>query len=226
MRRPLIINFKNYLEVSAIKTINLALAAQKVAETLEAEIVLAPPQPSIGLVIKKVNIPVVCQHVDDAEVGSTTGFFIPEMAKSYGASGSLLNHSEHRLGVNTILSLIKRLRQLNMTSIVCARTSKEVVKISKLEPDFIAIEPPELIGSGKAVSRESPSIITNSIESAAKYSKSTKVICGAGIVERGDVSNAIQLGAEGILVASGIIKANSWYEKILDLSLGFNTSKK
>ena len=226
MRRPLIINFKNYLEVSAIKTINLALAAQKVAETLEAEIVLAPPQPSIGLVIEKVNIPVICQHVDDAEVGSTTGFFIPEMAKSYGASGSLLNHSEHRLVVNTILSLIKRLRRLNMTSIVCARTSKEVVKISKLEPDFIAIEPPELIGSGKAVSRESPSIITNSIELAAKYSKSTKVICGAGIVERGDVSNAIQLGAEGILVASGIIKANSWYEKILDLSLGFNTSKK
>ena len=66
--RVLIINFKNYLEVSAIKTINLALAAQKVAETLEAEIVLAPPQPSIGLVTEKVNIPVICQHVDDAEV--------------------------------------------------------------------------------------------------------------------------------------------------------------
>jgi triosephosphate isomerase (TIM) len=106
LRRPLIINFKNYLEVSAIKTINLALAAQKVAETLEAEIVLAPPQPSIGLVIEKVNIPVVCQHVDDAEVGSTTGFFIPEMAKSYGASGSLLNHSEHRLGVKYDLNCL------------------------------------------------------------------------------------------------------------------------
>jgi triosephosphate isomerase (TIM) len=225
LKRPLIINFKNYLEVSAIKTIKLALAAQKVADTLDAEIVLAPPQPSIGLVIEKVNIPVICQHVDDAEVGATTGFFIPEMAKSYGASGSLLNHSEHRLGVNTILSLIKRLRQLNMTSIVCARTTNEVLEISRLAPDFIAIEPPDLIGSGKAVSRESPSIITDSIESAAKYSKS-KVICGAGIVERGDVSNAIQLGVEGILVASGIIKANSWYEKILDLSLGFTTSKK
>ena len=226
MKRPLIINFKNYLEVSAIETIRLAKAAQKVADTLEAEIVLAPPQPSIGLVIEKVNIPVICQHVDDAEIGSTTGFFIPEMAKSYGASGSLINHSEHRIDINTILTLIQRLRQLNMTSIVCARTTKEVEEIAKLAPDFIAIEPPELIGSGKAVSRESPSIITDSIESAAKYSKSTKVICGAGIVERIDVSNAIQLGVEGILVASGIIKASSWYEKILDLSSGFYFSSK
>lgn len=226
MKRPLIINFKNYLEVSAIETIRLAKAAQKVADTLEAEIVLAPPQPSIGLVIEKVNIPVICQHVDDAEIGSTTGFFIPEMAKSYGASGSLINHSEHRIDINTILTLIQRLRQLNMTSIVCARTTKEVEEIAKLAPDFIAIEPPELIGSGKAVSRESPSIITDSIESAAKYSKSTKVICGAGIVKRVDVSNAIQLGVEGILVASGIIKASSWYEKILDLSSGFYFSSK
>jgi triosephosphate isomerase len=225
LKRPLIINFKNYLEVSAIKTLKLAIAAQKVAESLKAEIVLAPPQPSIGLVIEKVNIPVICQHVDDAEVGSTTGYFIPEIAKSYGASGSLINHSEHRLSINTIPRLIQRLRQLNMTSIVCARTTAEVVEIAKLAPDFIAIEPPELIGSGKAVSRESPSIITDSIKSAAKYSKSTKVICGAGIVERDDVSNAIQLGAEGVLVASGIIKASSWYEKILDLSSGFNTSK-
>lgn len=223
MKRPLIINFKNYLEVSAVKTIKLAVEAQKVARHLKAEIVLAPPQPSIGLVIQKVNIPVICQHVDDAQVGSTTGFFIPEIAKSYGASGSLINHSEHRLNINTILNLIHRLRELNMTSIVCARTTNEVVEIAKLEPDFLAIEPPELIGSGKAISRESPSIITNSIELAAKYSKSTKVICGAGIVERDDVSRAIQLGVEGILVASGIIKANSWFEKILDLSSGFNT---
>ena len=126
---------------------------------------------SIGLVIEKVNIPVICQHVDDAELGSTTGYFIPEITKSYGASGSLINHSEHRLSINTIPTLIQRLRQLNMTSIVCARTTAEVVEIAKLAPDFIAIEPPELIGSGKAVSRESPSIITDSIKSADKIFK-------------------------------------------------------
>jgi triosephosphate isomerase len=45
---------------------------------------------------------------------------------------------------------------LGMTSIVCAQGPQEVVEISTLEPDFIAIEPPELIGSGRAVSKENP----------------------------------------------------------------------
>jgi triosephosphate isomerase len=154
LRRPLIINFKNYLEVSAEKTVKLARTAQKIADSIKVEVVLAPPQPSIAVVIKTVNIPVICQHVDDAKVGPTTGYFIPEMARAYGAMGSLINHSEHRLDHKTISSLVRRLRKLMMISIVCARTSEEVAEMAKFSPDFIAIEPPELIGSGKAVSKE------------------------------------------------------------------------
>lgn len=217
-----IINLKNYLEVSGDKTIKLAAAAQTVADSQKLRIILAPPQPSIAIVKQNVNIPIICQHVDDAGIGQTTGFFIPEIAKSYGASGSLVNHSEHRLDVRTINNLVQRLRQLGMTSIVCARTSQEVEAVAKLDPDFIAIEPPELIGTGKAVSKESPKIITDSIKAAAKYSKSGSVICGAGIMDKSDVRNALELGVKGILVASGIIKSSSWYEKILELCLGFN----
>jgi triosephosphate isomerase len=47
------------------------------------------------------------------------------------------------------------------------------------------------------------------------------VICGAGIVDKADVESALKLGAKGILVASGIIKAKSWYEKIHELASGF-----
>ncbi|HYY66469.1 MAG TPA: triose-phosphate isomerase [Nitrososphaeraceae archaeon] len=222
MKRPLIINFKNYVEISAEKTIQLANTAQKIADKLEAEVVLAPPQPSIAIVIQNVKIPVLCQHVDDAKMGSTTGFFIPEMAKSYGAAGSLINHSEHRLDYKTINNLVQRLFQLNMTSIVCARTPYEVEEIAKFSPNFIAIEPPELIGSGKAVSKEKPFIIIDSLKAVAKYSKSTKVICGAGIMDRNDVASAVQLGADGILVASGVVKASCWSEKISELASGFD----
>ena len=97
------------------------------------------------------------------------------MAKSFGASGSLLNHSEHRLGRQTIRKLIERLRSLQMTSVVCAKTPDEVASIAKFRPDFIAIEPPELIGSGKAVSKHNPSLITRSVEAKARYSSSTKL---------------------------------------------------
>lgn len=218
MKRPLIINFKNYEEVSADKAIKLAESARRVAEKLKIEIVVAPPQPVLALIAKNIQIPVICQHVDNEMMGPSTGFIVPEIVKSYGAVGSLINHSEHRMEMSSIASLVERMRKLGMASIVCAQEPHEVVKISTLQPDFIAIEPPELIGSGRAVSKENPAIITKSIQGAAGSRSS--VICGAGITDKGDVAKAMELGSQGILVASSIVKANSWEKKITELASG------
>ena len=217
MKNPLIINFKNYEEVSADGAIRLGETARQVAEKLQVEIILAPPHPVLALIAKEIEIPVICQHVDDEKMGPSTGFTVPEIAKSYGAIGSLINHSEHRMEMNSIASLVKRLRRLGMVSIVCAQEPQEVVEISTFEPDFIAIEPPELIGSGKAVSKENPTVITKSIEGAGSRSR---IICGAGISDKEDVSKAMELGSQGILVASGVIKATSWDKKITELASG------
>jgi len=218
LRRPLIINFKNYIEASGDKSLELARAAQEVAVRLDAEIILAPPQPSIAIISRNVTLPVICQHLDDAEVGSSTGFTIAEVAKTYGIFGSLLNHSEHRIDLKTVDNLIKRMRKINLVSFVCAQTPKEVGAIAAFRPDFIAIEPPELIGTGKAVSKENPSIITDSIKAASP--SESRVICGAGITDMSDVATAIRLGAEGILVASGVVKAANWHDKIEELVIG------
>lgn len=217
MKRPLIINFKNYEEVSADRAINLAESARQVAEKLKIEIVVAPPQPALALIAKKIQIPVICQHVDNEKMGPSTGFVVPEIAKSYGAIGSLINHSEHRIEMSSIASLVERMRKLGMVSIVCAQEPNEVVAISILQPDFIAIEPPELIGSGRAVSKENPAVITKSILGAGSRSS---IICGAGITDKDDVAKAMELGSQGILVASGIVKANSWEKKIAELASG------
>ena len=196
------------------------MAAKKAAHTLKVKTVLAPPQPSLSLVAQNVNIPVFCQHVDDMQAGQSTGFFIPELARSFGASGSLLNHSEHRLDYQTIRSLVQRLTKLDMVSVVCARTANEAAQLARLNPSFVAIEPPELIGSGKAVSKENPKVIVDTVKLVSEYSDLTRVICGAGIVDKSDVRTALDLGVKGILVASGIIKAKSWYDKISELSSG------
>jgi triosephosphate isomerase len=217
LKRPLIINFKNYEEISAYRAVTLARAAHQVAKKLKVEIVVAPPQPALALIAKNIRIPVICQHVDNEKVGSSTGFFVPEIARSYGAVGSLINHSEHRIEMRSIASLVERMRKLGMTSIVCAREPHEVMEISVFRPDFIAIEPPELIGSGRAVSKEHPAIITKSIQEAGSRSS---VICGAGITDKGDVAKAMELGSHGILVASGIVKATSWDKKIAELASG------
>ena len=220
MKHPLIINFKNYEEVSAGRAIRLAELARHVAVKLQMEIVLAPPHPVLALIAKSIEIPVICQHVDDEKMGPSTGFIVPEIAKSYGAIGSLINHSEHRMEMSSIARLVERLRNLRMVSIVCAQIPQEVIEISTLKPDFIAIEPPELIGSGRAVSKENPAIITKSIEGAGSRSS---IICGAGISDKDDVSKAMELGSQGILVASGVIKATSWEKKITELASGMKS---
>ncbi len=220
----LIINFKNYPEVAGRKSVELAKAAQEVSESINrrVQIVVASPQPALSLVVENVGIPVFAQHLDDIKEGSTTGFFVPEMAQSFGALGSIINHSEHRIeSPETIRSLVNRLRRLQMVSVVCARSSSEVYSFATFEPDYIAIEPPELIGSGKAVSKENPSIVTDSIKAAAEVSKKVKVICGAGIADSADVRSALKLGAKGILVASGIVKATAWADKISELVSGY-----
>ena len=217
MKNPLIINFKNYEEVSADGAIRLGQTARQVAEKLQVEIVLAPPHPVLALIAREIEIPVICQHIDDEKMGPSTGFTVPEIAKSYGAKGSLINHSEHRIEMNLIARLVERLRRIGMVSIVCAQEPQEVVEISTFEPDFIAIEPPELIGSGRAVSKENPAVITKSIEGAGSRSR---IICGAGISDKEDVSKAMELGSQGILVASGVIKATSWEKKITELASG------
>jgi triosephosphate isomerase len=107
------------------------------------------------------------------------------------------------------------MRELKMISIVCVKDVPEAKKYSKLNPDYVAIEPPELIGSGKAVSKEKPDLIIKAASAIKSANNKTKLLCGAGIVSGEDVSAAISLGSKGILVASGIVKAKNW-KKIIE----------
>ncbi len=218
MHEPiLIINFKNYAEVQGDRCLALAKIVEDVAKELclEDSIAIAPPIPALALIASKVDIiMVIAQHADDVNQGSTTGYVTTEMLRSFNISGSIVNHSEHRLSLNTIKSIVERLRNLNMLSIVCANTPDEVKEIASLNPDYIAIEPPELIGSGNAVSKSKPEVIVRAVDAA----NSIKVICGAGIVDASDVSAALRLGAKGVLVASGIVKAKDWRVKVYELA--------
>ena len=60
------------MEISGDKTIELAKSAEKVSNNLGVEIVVAPPEPSLWTVTNIIEIPVICQHVDDAESESST----------------------------------------------------------------------------------------------------------------------------------------------------------
>ncbi len=208
-----IINCKNYEEIAGDKIIKFVKIVEKISKKYKIKIAVAPPQHLIGLVSNS-SIPILAQHVDVSRVGSTTGFVVPELLKKSKVSGSLINHSEHRISANEIAHLVQKLRDLKMISILCVKNVAEAKKYAKLNPDYIAIEPPELIGSGKAVSKEKPDLIIKAVNAVKSTKNKTKLLCGAGIVSGADVSKASELGSQGILVASGIIKAKNWTNMI------------
>jgi len=208
-----IINCKNYEEIVGEKIIKIAKTAEKLSKKYNIPIAIAPPHHLIPL-ITKFKITVLAQHLDDKKIGSTTGFMIPEIVKKSKIHGSLINHSEHRISEKEIKSLVKRLQKLRLKTVLCVKNVNEVKKYAKLNPTFIAIEPPELIGTGRAISTERPVLITNAVKAVKSAKNSTKLLCGAGIISGEDVSRAKELGSKGILVASGIVKARNW-EKII-----------
>ena len=214
-----IINCKNYEEIAGEKIIKLAKIAEKISKKYKIKIAIAPPHHLIPL-ITKFGIIVLAQHLDDKKVGSTTGFMIPEIIKKSKIDGSIINHSEHRITESEIKNLVKRLKKLKLKTIVCVKNVSEAKKYAKINPTFIAIEPPELIGTGRAISTEKPQLITNSINAVQSAKNSTKLLCGAGIVSAEDVSRAVELGSKGILVASGVIKAKNWERILSDFSRG------
>ena len=204
-----IINCKNYEEIAGDKIIKFVKTAEKISKKFKIKIAIAPPQHLIG-VVSKSSIPILAQHIDDSKVGSTTGFVIPELLKKSKVRGSLINHSEHRISSDEIAKLVSKLKELKMISVLCVKDVSEARKYAKLNADYIAIEPPELIGSGKAVSKEKPELITKAADAVKTVKNNTKLLCGAGIVSGEDVAKAMELGSKGILVASGIIKAKDW----------------
>ncbi|MCH9657659.1 triose-phosphate isomerase [archaeon] len=208
-----VINCKNYEEISGDMIIKFVKTAEKISKKYKVKIAISPPQHLIGLVSNS-SIPILAQHVDDSKVGSTTGFVVPELLKKSKVKGSLINHSEHRISGKEIEKLVSKLSELKMISVLCVKNVAEAKKYLKLNPDYIAIEPPELIGSGKAVSTEKPELIAKAASIVNGSENKTKLLCGAGIVSGDDVAKASELGSKGILVASGIIKAKNW-DKII-----------
>jgi triosephosphate isomerase len=219
MIRPvLIINFKNYREVLGENSIRLSMEAGIISKEIGLEIIVAPPAPMLYAVANQSSIPVYSQKLDNEEEGKSTGALIPESVKKAGCKGSILNHSESRMKYDVIRDLISRMKRNSLSACVCVETVSEMKKMLKLSPEFLAIEPPELIGSGVAVSKARPELITRSVSVVREGKYKGRVLCGAGIVDAHDVAIAKKLGIEGVLVSSSVVKSNDWKKKITELA--------
>ncbi|RLE95293.1 MAG: triose-phosphate isomerase [Thermoprotei archaeon] len=215
---PLIlINFKAYSQSSGKKAVELAKVAEKVYKETGVLVAVAPQLTDLALVAQSVEIPVFSQHVDDVTPGAHTGHVTLEAIKDAGAVGTLLNHSEKRIRIDQIDSIVKRAKELGLVTCICANTPEVSAAVAAVNPTMVAIEPPELIGTGIPVSKAKPEIITKTLELVKKVNPEVAVLCGAGISSGEDVAAAVKLGTVGVLVASGVVKAKDWYKAIMDL---------
>lgn len=214
----IILNLKNYHEVLGEGSLRIAKAAQRASSKTGAEVIVAPPGPMIALVVSKVMIPVFSQTVGSETGDKTTGAFLPEAVKAAGAKGTLLNHGESTRPLSELKRLVPRLRELSLSTCLCAGTTSRAVTLARLEPDYIAVEPPELIGSGIAVSKARPELVSRTVSKVKDTGFRGKVLCGAGIVSGEDVRRAVELGVEGVLVSSSVVKAKDWESKIEELA--------
>ncbi len=208
MGSPLIVvNFKTYLEGTGERSVEIARACRDVAEGSGVDIAVAPQICDIYRVASMVDIPVYSQHVDGIGAGSFTGHAFAPAIKEAGASGTLINHSENRLTLADIEAAIQASKAVGLKTIVCTNNIPTSAAAATLSPDYVAVEPPELIGSGIPVSEADPDVVKGSVEAVMNIDSGVNVLCGAGISKGKDLKAALDLGSKGVLLASGIVKS-------------------
>ncbi len=198
MKPIIVINLKTYKQGRDV------LRLVKVIEKIDKKIIIGVQATDVLEVRKAVRNVIYVQHVDYQEIGRNTGFILPEAVKVDGAKGAFLNHSEHRLDFKIIKKTIKRCKKVGLKTMVFAKDLKEGKKIRRLKPDYIIIEPPELVAGKVSVSKARPELI----EKIAKKLK-TRFLIGAGIKNNEDVKIAMKLGASGIALSSAVTKAKN-----------------
>jgi len=226
LRTPIVIvNFKTYPEATGERAIELSKIIEEVAAENNVSAAVAPQYVDIHRVATEVKIPVTAQHVDPIMPGRNTGWVTIESVKAAGAVGTLINHSEHKIQISQIEEVVKLARKAEFATIACAADVKESRKVAKVGPDMILIEPPELVGTGIPVSKAKPEVVRNSVKAIKRIDVRIKVICGAGITAGEDVTRAIELGTEGVGIASGIVCAKDQRTAFEDIVSGIIKSK-
>jgi len=219
VRVPLVlVNFKTYGEGTGKKALELAKSCEKVSSEAGVCVGVAPQFADIAPIADAVSIPVFSQHVDPVSAGSFTGHVLAECVKEAGAVGTLINHSERRLKLADIDAIVTRARENTLISVVCSNNALVSAAAATLKPDMIAVEPPELIGTGIPVSKAKPEVVSGTVELVRRLNRDVVILCGAGITRGDDVAAALTLGTEGVLVASGIVKAKDPYTVLLEFA--------
>jgi triosephosphate isomerase len=217
MASPLIVvNHKTYESAQGEASATLARSIEAAAKPGVRMVSVVSPFDLSATVAAAPNIEVWAQHLDPIGFGSNTGRLHPATAIASGATGSIINHAERKVPIEHVEELLASLPN-DFVVCACASDLEEARALAALSPDFIAVEPPELIGGDISVTSADPEIIRATVEAVHAVDSTVRVLCGAGVKSGEDVATAIELGAEGVLLASGVTKSNDPAAVLIDL---------
>lgn len=190
----IIVNFKKY--VSGEAAVNLAKICKKVSDETNVKIIVAVQPEDIYPEIECWS-----QKPEDP----TLPF-----------SGTLINHSDYPVDLESWIL------DLKIKKCICVNSFEEAVVASKFNPDYIAYEPHELIGSrDKSVASEKPSYI---LDLTSKIN--VPILIGAGIHSPEDIKVGLQLGAKGFLLATDVVKAVDPEKQLRELAVSYIKNSK
>lgn len=199
-----IVNPKSFLYGEDL--LELARYADQLAKEYEVNVLFTGPMTELSILVRECpNLMITAQHMDDVSCGDSMGKIFAESLKSIGVQVVVLNHADYPMSISTLKKTIRRANESGLQTIVCADSVQEAEAITFLKPGVILAEPTSLIGMEQISSRE---YVRSTVERIKAHDSNILVEQGAGIRTAKDVEELLQLGADGVGVTSGIIKAN------------------
>ena len=199
----LVVNPKSYLYGE--KSLALAKAADEAAEKYGLTVFFTCPFADIRLIAGNTKeVVVTAQHMESLRPGRGMGHVLPESLKEAGAGAVFLNHAENSMTVAELCKTIKRAKELEMLTIVCADSVAEGLAIAEFHPDILLCEPTDLIGTGQTAD---DSYVLDACDQIRKIDPKIAVMIASGVTTAEDCYRVVKLGADGTGATSGILKA-------------------
>lgn len=222
----LVVNFKAYSETCGVKGLDIARVIKEAANRHKIQTAVMPQQQDLAHIALNAGqdnyFKIFAQHADIAKAGAFNGSVSLEALKALRIEGVVLNHSEKRMEKNKLKTLIHSSNALTLKTIVCAQDIDEAVLVSSFKPWAVAVEPPELIGTGVSVSKAKPEVVRDAVLRLHKACSGCKILVGAGVASEEDVRKAMALGADGALISSVFVKSSDHAKKIDELLSAFH----
>ena len=219
MQPLIVVNFKTYATAMGQEAVDLAQAMERASKDHVRMIAVVSAFDLHAVKQAAPSLEVWSQHLDPVGQGSFTGWLQPENAIERGAQGTIINHAEHKVDIEHVQQLMQQLPD-EFPMCACAADVEEAHQLAELGPTFIAVEPPELIGGDISVTTADPAIVSDTVNAVRAINPHVRVLCGAGVKDGKDVKTAVELGAHGVLLASGVTKASDVDAVLADLVAG------